>query len=169
MRFHTTQCYAHSPFLDKAVKPRLTWVSMKSLLNLDFLLQQGFQYRQINFSVQSSHTKIQLIVSIFIEPESDHWECFSLTHSLLFSKLDWCDPGMWRWQLKTCWGCYCYSCWWWEKCWLQFGEVKFGHYFAADAWFNLGQDSEARFGQDLSCVEMLIFGWGFEVGAWSRF
>ena len=65
MRFHTTQCYAHSPFLDKAVKPRLTWVSMKSLLNLDFLLQQGFQYRQINFSVQSSHTKIQLIVSIF--------------------------------------------------------------------------------------------------------
>ena len=134
MRFHTTQCYAHSPFLDKAVKPRLTWVSMKSLLNLDFLLQQGFQYRQINFSVQSSHTKIQLIVSIFIEPESDHWECFSLTHSLLFSKLDWCDPGMWRWQLKTCWGCYCYSCWWWEKCWLQFGEVKFGHYFAADAW-----------------------------------
>ena len=27
----------------------------------------------------------------------------SLTNSLLFSKLDWCDPGMWRWQLKTCW------------------------------------------------------------------
>ena len=27
----------------------------------------------------------------------------SLTHRLPFSKLDWCDPGMWRWQLKTCW------------------------------------------------------------------
>ena len=34
---------------------------------------------------------------------------------------------------------------------------------------NLGRDSEARFGQDLSCVEMLLFGWDFEVGAWSRF
>ena len=26
-----------------------------------------------------------------------------LTHSLPLSKLDWCEPGMWRWQLKTCW------------------------------------------------------------------
>ena len=24
------------------------------------------------------------------------------------SKLDWCDPGLWRYQLKICWGCYCY-------------------------------------------------------------
>ena len=23
-----------------------------------------------------------------------------VTNSLLFSKLDWCDPGIWRWQLK---------------------------------------------------------------------
>ena len=23
------------------------------------------------------------------------------------SKLDWCDPGMWKCQLKICWGCYC--------------------------------------------------------------
>ena len=30
-----------------------------------------------------------------------------LTNSLLFSKLDWCDPGVWRWQLKTYWDCYC--------------------------------------------------------------
>ena len=45
---------------------------------------------------------------LFIGPESDHWECLSLTdslthsltNSLLFSKLDWCNPGMWRWQLK---------------------------------------------------------------------
>ena len=36
----------------------------------------------------------------FIGPESDHWLCFSLTDSLPFSKLDWCDPGMWECQLK---------------------------------------------------------------------
>ena len=29
------------------------------------------------------------------------------------SKLDWCDPGMWRYQLKICWGCDCYCCWCW--------------------------------------------------------
>ena len=34
------------------------------------------------------------------------WLPNSLTHWLLFSKLDWCDPGMWRWQLKTCWSCF---------------------------------------------------------------
>ena len=27
----------------------------------------------------------------------------SLTNWLPFSKLYWCDPGRWRWQLKTCW------------------------------------------------------------------
>ena len=36
------------------------------------------------------------------------YACHSLTHwlpnSVLFSKLDWCDPGVWRCQLKTCWG-----------------------------------------------------------------
>ena len=32
-----------------------------------------------------------------------------LTNWLPFSKLDWCDPGVWRCLLKTCWGCYC--CW----------------------------------------------------------
>ena len=32
-----------------------------------------------------------------------------LTNWLPFSKLDWCDPGMWRWQLKTCWSCYCWG------------------------------------------------------------
>ena len=49
--------------------------------------------------------------SVFIGPESDHWECLSLTHSLLFSKLDWCDPGLCSWQLKTCCCCHCCSCW----------------------------------------------------------
>ena len=43
-----------------------------------------------------------------------------LTDSLLFSKLDWCNPGLWRCQLKTCWGCYCCWCWCWGSCWQQF-------------------------------------------------
>ena len=40
-----------------------------------------------------------------------------LTHSVTFSWFDWCDPGVWRCQLKTCWGCYCCWCWWLETCW----------------------------------------------------
>ena len=32
---------------------------------------------------------------------SDHWECLSVTHWLLFSKLDWCDPCVWRCLLQT--------------------------------------------------------------------
>ena len=60
-------------------------------------------------------------VTVYIGPESDHWLCLSLTHSitdwLLFSKFDWCDPGMGRCQLKTCWACYCCWCWCLETCW----------------------------------------------------
>ena len=44
-----------------------------------------------------------------------------LTNSLLFSNLDWCDPDVWRCQLKTCWGCYCCWCWCLEKCWQWLG------------------------------------------------
>ena len=44
----------------------------------------------------------------------------SLTHSILFSKLDWCDPGVWRRQFKTCWGCFYCRCWCWGSCWQQF-------------------------------------------------
>ena len=77
---------------------------------------------------------------IFIGPKSDHWECLSLTHSLtnylLSSNLDWCDPGMWRWQLKLV------------------EVIRVAHV-----------DDKKR----LCFVEMLIFGWDFEVGAWSRF
>ena len=29
------------------------------------------------------------------------WLTHSLTTRLPFSKLNWCEPGMWRWQLKT--------------------------------------------------------------------
>ena len=35
------------------------------------------------------------------------WLCLSLTHSVTFSKLYRCDPGVWRCQLKTGWGCCC--------------------------------------------------------------
>ena len=62
----------------------------------------------------------QVRPTLIIWPESDHclplsltdWLTHSLpdslTHWLLFSKLYWCDPGVWRWKLKTCWGCcYC--------------------------------------------------------------
>ena len=58
-----------------------------------------------------------------------HWLTDWLTDLLLFSKLDWCDSGMWRWQLKTCWSCCCCWCWWWELCWQQFDA-----YSGAEAW-----------------------------------
>ena len=44
----------------------------------------------------------------------------SLTHSVTLSKLYWCDPGVWRCQLKTYWGCCCCWCWLWGACWQQF-------------------------------------------------
>ena len=66
-------------------------------------------YKTKEFLVQLTYDTC----SFFIGPESDHCLPLSLTHWLthwlLSNKLDWCDPGMWRCQLKTCWGCYC--CW----------------------------------------------------------
>ena len=58
-----------------------------------------------------------------------NWLTNWLANSLPFSKLDWCDPGIWRWQLKTYWGCYCCWFWWWGSCWQQ--SVA---YFGAEAW-----------------------------------
>ena len=60
--------------------------------------------------------QVQYLSGVFIGPESDHCLLLSLTHSLLFSKLDWCNPGVWRFQLKTC----CCNCCWWGSCWQQF-------------------------------------------------
>ena len=66
------------------------------------------------------HLKSVFSCIVIIGPESDHWECLSVTHwltdsltdcCLVISKLDWCGPGVWRCQLKTCWSCYCCSCW----------------------------------------------------------
>ena len=68
--------------------------------------------------------KMQRRYTVFIGPESDHWLCLSVTNSLTnwlpFSKLDFCEPGMWRWQLKTCW-----SCWWWETVYSVTFSIQF--------------------------------------------
>ena len=84
----------------------------------------------------------------FIGPESDHWLCLSLTNSLTdsvtLSKLYWCDPGVWRCQLKTYWGC-CW-CWWWGSCWQQFVSD-----LEAEVWsksLSVVQTLSTRFGQD---------------------
>ena len=132
--------------------------------------------------------------TIFIGPESDHWECLSvthwltdsLTHSVTFSKLDWCDPGVWRCQLKTCWGLLLLLMLMMRivlaTVWCILGssgkifKLEFGHYFASDilqrlrSWIliemlKLGSVNILNF----SLVEMVMFGWDFEVNAWSRF
>ena len=99
----------------------------------------------------------------------------SLTHSLPFSKLDWCDPGVWRCLLKICWGCYC--CWW-----IVMRIVLATVCYRFGSWglvikLNFCSDFE-HFGQDFnvegeilkwSLVSILLFGWGYEVESWSIF
>ena len=68
--------------------------------------------------------------------------CHSLTNSLPFSKLDWCDPGVWRCQLKTCWGLLLLLMLMMRivlaTVWCILGssgkifKLEFGHYFASD-------------------------------------
>ena len=75
---------------------------------------------------------------------------------------------MWRWQLKTCWCCYCCSCWWWEMC--RFGRwslVMLGCGYEVQSWLRFWSLVWSRF-LCLSFVEMLMFGWDFEVDAWSE-
>ena len=83
-------------------------------------------YKTKEFLVQLTYDTC----SFFIGPESDHCLPLSLTHWLtdwlLFSKLDWCNPGVWRCQLKTCWCC---NCCWWGSCWQQFVAD-----FEAEVW-----------------------------------
>ena len=114
-------CYfAPSPFLLILVVPSHSPIK----LFFTFLVRFPF-HSDCSFSALDTHIKLFLlkIWDIFIGLESDHWECLSVTHWLtwlLFSKLDWCDPGVWRCQLKTCWGCYCCSRWCRGSCWQQF-------------------------------------------------
>ena len=57
--------------------------------------------QQINYSTLCWYVNIY-------RTESDHWLVTRwLIHSVLFSTLDWCDPGVWGCQPKTYWSCYC--------------------------------------------------------------
>ena len=52
-----------------------------------------------------------------------------VTNSLPNWRFDWCDLGVWRCQLITCWCCYCRWCWWRGTCCWQFERD-----FEADVW-----------------------------------
>ena len=69
-------------------------------------------------------SRVRLLASLVFNSLID-----SLLNSLLFSRLDWCDPGVWRCQVKTCFGCYFCWCWCWETFWRQFGAD-----FVAEVW-----------------------------------
>ena len=103
----------------------------------------------------------------------------SLTDSVTFSKLDWCDPGMWRCQLKTCWGCYCWWCWCWEmwrSLWLLMLVMRIVLATVCCRFRSWGLDIKPNF---CSILEhniwsrfwswLLMFGWGYKVESWSRF
>ena len=113
-------------------------------------------------SAQLSHPSNAVI---FIGPESDHWQCLSVTDSLtdwlLFSKLDWCDPGVWRCLLQTR-GCYCCWCWWWGLLLQQFvADLE------AEVWSQI-----LTFVQTLSTLVKILklkFRQDFEAEVWSVF
>ena len=72
-----------------------------------------------------------------------NWLTYWLTHSLLFSKFNRCDPGVWRCQLKTCWCCNC--CWWWSS-WYQFVAGLEAEVWSKSSMFV--QTFYKKFGQD---------------------
>ena len=82
-----------------------------------------------------------------------HW----LTHSLVLLRLDWCDPGVWRYQLKTCWCCYSCLHLWWGTCWQLCG-------YDSDA-----EDCSRYRGWNLVKILKLRLSWYFETEVWSRF
>ena len=90
---------------------------------------EGWSKKKCTFPTDDSHKKSINAVSnnptnymFFIGPESDHCLPLSvtdwLTDSVAFSTFDWCDPGMWRCQFKTCWCWYC--------CWLTYRVFQIG-------------------------------------------
>ena len=84
---------------------------------------------------------------------------YSLTHTLTdsvsLSKLYWCDPGVWRCQLKTYWGCFCCWCWWWGSCWQFVADLE------AEVW-----SKSLTFDQTLSTLILnLKFRGNFEIKA----
>ena len=87
----------------------------------------------------------------------------SLTDWLLFSKLDWCDPGMWRWQLQlveVVTGAHVDDEKRVDNSLVQIWKVKFGQVF--------GQTLSTRF-QGLVKILKMVFRQDFEAGVWSLF
>ena len=66
------------------------WVHMNISCNIS---------KKENFIAKLSQDEFQVSFPFF-GPE--HWLTSWLTHELLFSKLDWCDSGLGKCQLKTC-------------------------------------------------------------------
>ena len=86
-----------------------------------------------------------------------------LTDSLLFSEFDWCDPGVWRCQLKTRWGCFVADVADEDRVgnsWMHTWELKLGN--KAKLLFRL-------WAQGLFKVLILKFRQDFYAGVWSIF
>ena len=120
------------------------------------------------FCFPSKHYRSLVFVFVFIGPKSEHWLCLSLTHllthwlthSLPFSKLRWCEPGMWRWQLKTCWSCYCCWCWWLGPCWQQFVADLEAEVGSKRKSLTFVQTFSTRFGQEFEVeVQARFWSW----------
>ena len=90
-------------------------------IQINFSKEKTFQCSYVDCARFIVKFSLMRITCIIIGPESDLCLALSvtdwLTDWLLFSKLSWWDPGVWRCQLNTCWGCYC---WCRETCWQQF-------------------------------------------------
>ena len=87
------------------------------------------------------------------------YPCHSLTATNLSDvcRLDWCDPGVWRCQLKTSWCCYCCWGWWWATYCQHFGRD-----------FDAEDCSRYR-GWGLVKITKLKISWNFDTEVWSRF
>ena len=72
-------------------------------------------------------------------------------------KLELCDPGLWRCQLKTCRCCYCCWCWWWGTYWQKFGR----DFYAEDG-------SRYRFWGLVKILKLKFVQQFFETDVWLR-
>ena len=120
------------------------------------------------------------IVLLIIGAESGHWLCLSLTPLLtrwltdchLVNLID-VTLACERWQLKTCWSCYCCRCWWWGSCWQHFVADLEAEVWSQNTKLNFCSDFDhkvwSRFwhwstGEILKLkfisILLLMFGWG---------
>ena len=99
---------------------------------------------------------------------SDPSQIITLPCLSVSSKLDWCDSGMQKCQLKNCWCCYsCQCCYWRGTYYRQFGREAevwsryqrwiFCHFFLS---WSLVQTWSTGFGQDFKTEIWPIF-WGW--------